>query len=312
MDHLIESLRNRVEKNLRRLAPWARQAGIGCYRIYDRDMPELPLAIDLYEKSLHIAVYHRAGAPDVIDQVEALIHPIAAMLDIPRDQVAIKIRQRQKGGAQYEKLSSKGMRRVVREHRYKFIVNLSDYLDTGLFLDHRRTRKRVGDAAQGSHFLNLFAYTGAFSVYAAGGGAATTTSVDLSPSYLRWAAENMALNGFNGREHRFICADVFGFLTARTGHRSKYDLVVVDAPTVSRSKKMRAKFEIQRDHAALLNKTISLCRNGAVIYFSTNYRKFKLLGEQIHGVVVEDISPKTLPYDFRDNKVHHCYRIIKC
>jgi 23S rRNA G2069 N7-methylase RlmK/C1962 C5-methylase RlmI len=199
---------------------------------------------------------------------------------------------------------------VVRENGLKFLVNLSDYLDTGLFLDHRVTRSLVRSEAAGKRFLNLFAYTGAFTVYAAAGGAASTTTVDLSNTYLRWAKQNLRLNGFTGQAHRLARDDARKFLEYHPPGPA-YDLAVVDPPTFSRSKKLDRDWDIQRDHAELLNRLLRLMTPGGAIYFSTNFRTFKLAADELRRAETREITRQTIPPDFRESRIHRCWRIVK-
>jgi 23S rRNA G2069 N7-methylase RlmK/C1962 C5-methylase RlmI len=305
-----QMLVNRVRKNIRRLKLWASREGVTCYRIYDRDIPEIPLAIDWYEGRLLVAIFAGQGTILPDEQIKILVDQLAGDLKVPADQVFQKLRTRQKDGSQYQKLSTNRSRFVVNEGGFKFWVNLSDYLDTGLFLDHRRTRARFREESRGKHVLNLFAYTGAFSVYAAGGGASSTTTVDLSNTYLEWAGDNLDLNGFDEEHHRLIRDDVLGFLEDDNPPDNGYDLVIIDPPTISRSKRMENSLDLQRDHVRLINGTIKLCSPNAVIYFSTNFRKFKLDEIQIKATSIEDITKDTLPSDFRNKKIHRCFRIV--
>ncbi len=305
-------LARRIEKNAKRLSSWRRQENVTCYRLYDRDIPEIPLAVDWYQGRLHVSVYERKERALDHEKLRAWLDPAARELGVDDDRIFIKWRRRQEKGSQYEKIGSRKQSFQVREGDALFWVNLSDYLDTGLFLDHRRTRTLVGKEAKGTHFLNLFCYTGSFTVYAARAGAASTTSVDLSNTYLSWAQENLRLNGFEDEErHRLVRDDAFGFLAHHTPPRGGYDLVVIDPPTVSRSKKMTRKLDIQRDHVELIQETARHCRRGAVIYFSTNYRKFELAEPSLSNLDILDITAETTPFDFRDDKIHRCFRMMK-
>jgi 23S rRNA (guanine2445-N2)-methyltransferase / 23S rRNA (guanine2069-N7)-methyltransferase len=231
-------------------------------------------------------------------------------LDVPREMVFLKHRERQRGDSQYERVSEERVEKVVNEGGLKFLVNLSDYLDTGLFLDHRITRGMVRDQAAGKRVLNLFAYTGSFTVYAAAGGAASTTTVDLSANYLDWAQENLRLNGFRGPLHRFVRDDSLDFLE-QLSQKETFDLAIVDPPTFSNSKRLDYDWDIQRDHVLLLNKLIPRMSDGGVIYFSTNSRRFKLNEEELQGVRIREISKQTVPEDFRNKRIHRCWRMIK-
>jgi 23S rRNA G2069 N7-methylase RlmK/C1962 C5-methylase RlmI len=301
-----EMLANRLRKNERRLRDWARRSGVACYRLYDRDIPEVPLAIDWYDGHLHVSQYAAAHkehteAPGWLD---AMVEAAAQALGVPPERRHVKRRERQRGGAQYERFGARGERLVVPEGGHRFYVNLDDYLDTGLFLDHRPLRARVEAEAAGRRFLNLFCYTAAFTVYAAAGGAVASTSVDLSGTYLDWARDNLELNGLASPAHRFVRSDVRAFL-AETDDR--WDLVVLDPPTFSRSKRTPDDLDLQRDHAALVGAVRRVLRPGGVVYFSTNNRHFRLDPQIAAGA--EDISEQTIPPDFRDRRIHRCWRI---
>ena len=306
---------NRLHKVDRHISKWARRQGVTCYRIYDNDLTNFPLVIDRYEQAVHVAEYQRQHSLDEFQHqawLETCLDTIAKILEVPRFLVFFKERKRQKGQQQYEKVDTEKQQRLVQENGLNFLVNLSDYLDTGLFLDHRDTRQMVREQAEGQHFLNLFAYTGSFTVYAAAGGALTTTTVDLSNTYLDWAKANLSVNNFAdqiGKKHYLIKADVKQYLdTLRSG---QFDLVVMDPPTFSNSKMMREELDTQRDHVDLLNQVIFATRPGGTIYFSTNYRSFKLDEANIKGVEIEEISQRTIPQDFRNKKIHRCFR-MKC
>lgn len=312
---ILEEFENRLQKVDRHISKWARRQAITCYRIYDNDLTNFPLVIDRYEQAVHVAEYQRQHSLDEFQHqawLEACLDIVAKILEVPRFLVFFKERKRQKGQQQYEKVDAEKQQRLVQENGLNFLVNLSDYLDTGLFLDHRNTRQMVREQAEGQHFLNLFAYTGSFTVYAAAGGALTTTTVDLSNTYLDWAEANMRVNNFADqidKKHYFIKADVKQYLdTLRSG---QFDLVVMDPPTFSNSKMMREELDTQRDHVALLNQVIYATRPGGTIYFSTNYRSFKLDEANIKGVEIEEISQRTIPQDFKNKKIHRCFR-MKC
>ena len=271
----VAALVNRLRKNARHLARWARRGGIEAWRVDDRDMPEFPYAVDRYGSWLNVQRF--AGRLPRAEDVALELAAIAAALDVPTTQVAYKLRQRQRGVAQYEKLAARGAAFVVREQGLCFEVNLTDYLDTGLFLDHRQTRQRVRAEADGRRMLNLFAYTGSFSVYAGSGGAATTLSIDLSQTYQDWTRRNLALNGLrDARRHRLLRADALTWLRD-AGHRGeRFDLVVLDPPSFSNSKRMQASLDIARDHYELVARALDLLASGGVLYFSTNRQAFRL------------------------------------
>jgi 23S rRNA (guanine2445-N2)-methyltransferase / 23S rRNA (guanine2069-N7)-methyltransferase len=316
-----EMLINRIRKNRRRLGPWLEAERVTCFRLYDRDIPELPLVVDWYEGRLHVSHMPRdpegdpgaaetpvRGADD--DRAQLLAAKVADALGVPGDRVHLKRRAKAPGGTQYERLARGGREIEVSEGGLRFLVNLSDYVDTGLFLDHRITRRLVAAEARGKRFLNLFSYTGSFTVYAAAAGALTTTTVDLSPRYLDWAARNVALNGLASTAHVFIRDDVVSVLEDGRAE-GRYDLVVVDPPTVSKSKRMRRPFDVQRDQAALLENVLGVTAPGGVVYFSTNLRRFSLDLDPRGTASIEDLTAKTIPPDFRDPKTHRCFRIVK-
>lgn len=304
---------NRLRKNLRHLGKWARREGVTCYRVYDGDLPEYALAVDLYEGWAHVQEY---AAPATVNADVAQARLADAMsaipdaLGMPADRVVLKVRRRQKGPAQYERQAATGQFREVGEGGLRFLVNLADYLDTGLFLDHRPTRALIRGLVRGGRFLNLFAYTGTASVYAAAGGAASTTTVDMSSVYLDWARRNMALNGFaEDRAHRFVRADCLAWLA--TTRPERYHVIFLDPPTFSNSKRMGENtFEVQRDHAALIQAAASLLTRDGILLFSNNFRHFRMQKTGLPDLVVEDISHTTIPPDFQRNpRIHTCWRI---
>lgn len=307
-----EMFLNRIAKNRRRLLPWAKREQITCFRMYDRDIPEIPLVLDWYDGKLHAALYGKTAEDEAAQMswTAYLVHAAAEDLGVPLDSVFIKYRRRASGGTQYKPLDSTGQLSTVQEFGLTFLVNLTDYVDTGLFLDHRILRRMVMKAAKGKRFLNLFSYTGAFSVYAAAGGALSTTTVDLSNTYLAWAEKNMRRNGYVGDAHRFVREDILGAAAVeRIG--GMYDLVVLDPPTVSKSKSMARDLDIQRDHPLLLRTVLELVAPGGTVYFSTNLKKFKLNSDSIPCDDIVDISDKTRPFDFRSKFVHHSFCIVK-
>jgi len=317
LSHGAEGFANRLRKNLKNLGRWAQRSGVDCYRLYDADLPEYAIAVDLYHGErlwVHVQEYQ---APKSVDAAKAqqrlreALSVIPQVLEIAPAQLHFKVRQQQKGRAQYEKLSEKKSFHEVREGNCRLLVNFTDYLDTGLFLDHRITREMIEKEAKGKSFLNLFAYTGSASVHAAVGGASSTTTVDMSKTYLDWAQQNMALNGFTGREHEFIQADCTTWLQDEAALGTyRYDLIFIDPPTFSNSKRMEGVFDVQRDHVWMIRLALQLLAPGGVLYFSNNYRKFKLDEEALAGLRVEDVTAKTIPEDFKRNgKIHQCWRI---
>ncbi len=303
---------NRLKKNIAKIGKWARKEQLDCYRIYDADLPEYNVAIDQYLDHLVIQEY---AAPKDIPEEKAkkrltdIIRASIQVTGIQANNVVLKVREKQKGRQQYQKLAQKSETLTVVEYGVKLSVNLHDYLDTGLFLDHKLTRRQIGQMAQGKDFLNLFAYTGSATVHAACGGAKSTTTVDMSNTYLDWAKQNMQLNGQVGRQHRYEQADCLQWLE----HCDKqFDLIFIDPPTFSNSKRMEQSFDVQRDHIQLMKNLKRLLKARGKIVFSNNKRHFKMdvegLGEL--SLVADNISHKTLPMDFARNKhIHNCWVI---
>ncbi|HDR1415767.1 TPA: bifunctional 23S rRNA (guanine(2069)-N(7))-methyltransferase RlmK/23S rRNA (guanine(2445)-N(2))-methyltransferase RlmL [Pasteurella multocida] len=301
---------NRLQKNSKKIEKWAKQQGINAYRLYDADLPEYNLAVDRYDD--HIVVQEYA-APKNIDENKArqrLLDAVTATLQVTgveTNKLILKVRQKQKGTNQYEKLANKGDYFYVNEYGAKLWVNLTDYLDTGLFLDHRLTRKMLGEMAKGKDVLNLFAYTGSATVHMALGGAKSTTTVDMSNTYLNWAEQNLLLNDLEGKQHKLIQADCLQWL-ARCDRQ--FDLIFVDPPTFSNSKRMEDSWDVQRDHIKLMTQLKRILRPNGTIVFSNNKRGFKMDVEGLEtlGLSVVDITAKTLPLDFERNKqIHNCW-----
>jgi 23S rRNA (cytosine1962-C5)-methyltransferase len=310
----IDDFRNRVARNARHWGKWARRRGIECYRIYDRDIPEFAFALDVYGARGHLQEYRRAAEEPAPEHDAWLrqVHAAAAdALGFAGERVVLKQRAQRRAGAQHEKTGSRGEDFVVHEGGHRFLVNLEAYLDTGLFLDHRNTRAMVQAEARGRRCLNLFCYTGSFTVYAAGGGAAASTSVDLSNTYLEWAQRNFALNGMIGTSHALERADVLEWLDGAVEGQRRFDLIVLDPPAFSTSKSMTATLDVQRDHARLLASCARLLGRGGVLYFSTNLRSFKLDAAAAGSLSGEEISGRTVPEDFRNRRIHRCWRFEK-
>ncbi len=318
-----EMFANRLRKNVKTLSMWARKNDIRCYRVYDADMPEYSFAIDLYgsaeDEKLNWAYVQEYAAPDSVNRDAArarrmqVLSVLPEVLDIPRERIHVRTRKQQSDHSQYEKLDSRHDSHIVSEGAYRFYVNFTDYLDTGLFLDHRLTRHKIADASKGKRFLNLFAYTGTATVYAVAGGAMSSTTVDMSNTYLEWAEGNLKLNDLLAPQHELIQADCLQWLLreAETKQR-QYDLIFVDPPTFSRSKRMEQDFDIQKDHARLLQLTSELLAPGGMIIFSNNYTRFKLEQEALASFKIEDWSRLTLPKDFERNpKIHCCFAITR-
>jgi 23S rRNA (guanine2445-N2)-methyltransferase / 23S rRNA (guanine2069-N7)-methyltransferase len=306
---------NRLRKNFKRFESWARREAVACFRVYDADMPEYAFAIDLYGNDERWACVQEYAAPATVAQDAArgrrdeALAVLPEVLGLPAERIVLRVRRRQRGGEQYEKVGEEERFHIVHEDRYRFLVNFTDYLDTGLFLDHRLTRRRVGELAAGRTFLNLFAYTGTATVYAAGGGATSSTTVDMSRTYLDWAQRNLALNGLAGPQHGFVQADCLAWLEGQgAAPRRRYGLIFVDPPTLSRSKRMEREFDVQRDHAQLLSRVGRLLEPDGVIVFSNNFQKFKLDPSVAQAFEVEDLSRATLPEDFaRNPRIHVCF-----
>ncbi len=305
---------NRLSKVHKHFSKLARKQQVACFRFYDHDLPEFPFAIDWYNGVVHAAEYKRRhGMED--DEHEAWLQQcretIATVLEVPQEVIFMKIRQRKAGRqGQYEKLTEQKEERIVPEGGLNFIINLTDYLDTGLFLDHRITRGLVRDEAEGMDVLNLFCYTGSFSAYAAHGKAKSVTSVDLSKTYLNWAKRNMQYNKlYDDDKHDFVHGDVIEWLEYMPAN--KYGLIVCDPPTFSNSKRMEDNFDVQRDHVMLLKKLLKGCAEGGRIYFSNNYKDFVLDRDNIPAVIVKDITGLTTPFDFQGKLNRKCYLIEK-
>jgi len=313
----IGDFRRRLAKRFKHLAKWARRQEIEAFRVYDRDIPEIPLAIDWYAGWLHAAEYERPHErTDVEHEVwlDRMLEAACAELGVPPHQAFLKMRKRQRGGTQYEKVEGRQALVTVREGGLAFECNLSDYLDTGLFLDHRITRSLVRGEASGKRVLNLFCYTGSFSVYAAAGGATETTSVDLSNTYLEWTRTNLSRNGFKDAGcHRTVRDESRAFLLHRTRRgEPPFDLVVVDPPTHSRSARSETPWDVQADHAELLGLVSQNLSPGGVVYFSTNFRRFHLDSDRLaEAFTIREITNRTIPEDFRNERIHRAWRLVR-
>ena len=276
-------------------------------------MPAFPLAIDVYETRVHVQEFDTGWQETEAQHalwMEQVCHVVAEVMALPRSSVAYKLRARQRGLAQYEKTGATGEDFVVSENGHRFIVNLDDYLDTGLFLDHRNTRRLVQDKAAGKRVLNLFAYTGSFTVYAAAGGAMHSVTVDLSNTYQDWTRRNFELNGIDLNRHQLVRADVLPYLTQALAKGAQFDLIVMDPPSFSNSKKMDGVLDVQRDHAGLINQCLGLLSLNGELVFSSNLRSFQLEQNKITGCQIQEISRQTVPDDYRNKKIHRCW-IIK-
>lgn len=305
---------NRLLKVWKHYSKIARKQQITCFRFYDHDLPEFPFAIDFYEGVLHASEYKRRHAMEEEEHLAwqaACREIMATIVEVPIDDIFIKTRQRKEGRqGQYEKVGLEKREKIVSEGNLKFIINLTDYLDTGLFLDHRVTRNMVREDAEGKRVLNLFCYTGSFSVYAAAGGAASVTSVDLSKTYINWAKRNMQFNKlYDDAKHEFIQADVMEIIQELPA--ATYDLIICDPPTFSNSKRMDDIFDVQRDHVSLLKRLLKATTEEGIIYFSNNYHKFQLDKEAIPAFEIKEITGSTTPFDFQGRLNRVCYKIIK-
>jgi 23S rRNA (guanine2445-N2)-methyltransferase / 23S rRNA (guanine2069-N7)-methyltransferase len=309
---LAEDFANRLRKNLKKYEKWARQEGIECYRLYDADLPEYNVAIDRYGEWVVVQEYAPPKTVDAHKARQRLFDIIAAtisVLGIAPNKLVLKTRERQKGKNQYQKMAEKGDFLEVQEYNARLWVNLTDYLDTGLFLDHRIARRMLGQMSKGKDFLNLFAYTGTASVHAGLGGARSTTTVDMSRTYLEWAERNLRLNGLTGRAHRLMQADVLGWLRESD---EQFDLIFIDPPTFSNSKRMEDAFDVQRDHLRLMTDLKRLLRKGGTIMFSNNKRGFRMDHDGLAqlGLKAQEITQKTLSQDFaRNRQIHNCWLI---
>jgi 23S rRNA (cytosine1962-C5)-methyltransferase len=305
--------RNRLEKVYRHRSKQAKAQNISCYRVYDHDIPEFPFIIEIYEDKLYISEYKRRHLMSEEEHDEWLNECVAVLADVLKiapERIFLKMRQRKEGRTgQYQKTAEQKTEYIVTESGLKFIVNLSDYLDTGLFLDHRITRTMVGELSNGKRVLNLFSYTGSFSVYAAAGKARSVDSVDLSKTYLNWGERNMQLNFPEYANHRAVHSDVKPYL--KDIAQESVDLIVMDPPTFSNSKRMEDFLDVQRDHVELINGCMKALSGNGILFFSTNYTKFQIEKERLHVSEVKDITRQTTPFDFAGKLKRQCFRISK-
>lgn len=301
---------NRLKKRCKHRIKWAKANAVFCYRVYDKDLPDFPFVIDKFEDYIVAAIDVMEGGKELNkDWLLDVKEIIANVMDIGLSNISIKLRFPQKGNKQYTKLDYSGSLIPVQESGLLFLINPFDYLDTGLFLDHRITRQWIKKEAKNKRVLNLFAYTGSFSVYAAAGDASKVTTVDMSNTYLQWAEKNMHLNGFkSAKKYEYIREDVLDWISIGTA--SSYDLVILDPPTFSNSKKMLLTWDVQRDHAKLINSIRNLLTPGGILFFSNNYQKFKLNENEIVGFdSIEEVTHKTIPEDFERRKPHFCFKL---
>jgi 23S rRNA (guanine2445-N2)-methyltransferase / 23S rRNA (guanine2069-N7)-methyltransferase len=305
---------NRLSKNIKHLSRWLRKENISCYRIYDADIPQYAVAVDIYEDWVHVQEYE---PPRSVDQVKAFIRlnevvdVVASVLDIDKNRIVLKTRRRQSGKDQYLRQDDAGESLIANEHGLRFRVNLKDYLDTGLFLDHRLTRRLIANISNEKSFLNLFAYTGTATVYAAAGGARSTTTVDMSNTYLAWAQENLKLNKLVGKQHEFVREDCIKWLAGAKNKGECYQLIFLDPPTFSNSKRMDHTLDIRRDHVELINQAMSVLADDGLLIFSSNARGFKLDEKQLEEYALRDITRMTTSEDFRRKPAHVCWCLGK-
>ncbi|MBV1877768.1 MAG: bifunctional 23S rRNA (guanine(2069)-N(7))-methyltransferase RlmK/23S rRNA (guanine(2445)-N(2))-methyltransferase RlmL [Pseudomonadales bacterium] len=312
--------RNRLLKNWRRNTVWSRKNDVSCFRVYDADLPDYSVAIDIYYcrlndvDSLFVNI-QEYQAPKTIDPKKAqlrlreVVTITKDVLELNDENMFLKSRQRQKGAAQYEKLASENNFHITEENNCQFYVNFEDYLDTGLFLDHRPVRRRIAEQSNNKHVLNLFAYTGAISVQAASGGAASILTLDMSKTYLDWARRNMSLNGFNQSQYQFKQVDCLDWLS-RPDSNKQYDIIFLDPPSFSNSKRMQQSFDVQRQHGILITQAMALLADAGVLYFSNNLRGFKLDQALLSEFQISNITAETIPQDFKQKKhIHQCWQI---
>ncbi|MGQ0504088.1 MAG: class I SAM-dependent methyltransferase [Myxococcaceae bacterium] len=299
---------NRLRKNARHLKKWAARQKLTAFRLYDRDIPDYPFVVDWYSGLVHVLEYPRRKSVregTLETQRAEVLEAVKTALETKPEDIFISTHlPKAWRDAQYQATGQSGKTQIVEENGLKFEVRLGAYLDSGLFMDHRETRKRVREEARGHRFLNLFAYTGSFSVYAAAGGAKTTT-VDLSGTYLDWARRNFALNTLSAASHTFVQADVLQWLAQEKG---TYDLIVLDPPSHSASKRMERTFDVQRDQRRLIANTVSRLASGGILYFSTNYLGFQLAPQTFPDGDLVELTPMSLPEDFRQRDIHRCWR----
>lgn len=304
---------NRIRKNTKHFRKWAKRTQTDCFRLYDREVPGYPLAIDFYAGRYCVHDFSRKNEEEELsaEWVSKIEQDLIDTFSISSDVIYWKTRAKTKRTRQYEKLDEAQEFFTVLEYGVKFRINLTNYLDTGLFLDHRETRQIVAKECKGKSLLNLFAYTCSFSVHAAMHGATSTKSVDMSNTYTGWGKENFILNEIPLKSHSIIRADCLKFLEEAQHSKERFGVIVIDPPTISRSKKMDQMFDIQEDYLKLIRSSLALLEDSGVIFFSTNSRKFKFDPEAFPGCEIREISKKTLPIDFHDPKIHRCWKISK-
>ncbi len=313
MQDKFTAFENRLSKVYKHIGKIARKQNLACFRVYDIDLPEFPFIIDVYKDMIYVAEYkskHKLTEEDYDTWLNTSLEIIQEVFEVEKENVFLKLRERQKGEQQYAKLNKEKKELIVDENGLSFIVNLSDYLDTGLFLDHRLTRQKVKEIAKDKSVLNLFSYTGSFTVYAASGGASKITTVDLSKTYINWAKRNLTYNKlYDDTKHEFLQTDVLQYL--KTVEPKSYDLIILDPPTFSNSKRMEDILDIQRDHVTIINQCLDILADNGILIFSTNYRNFILDIEKLATQKIKDITKQTTPFDFEGKLKRKCYWIEK-
>lgn len=303
----IKTIQNRLEKNYKHRAKWARREGFEAFRIYNKDIPEFPFIVDVYKD--YAVIFEKRDEEidaDKFDHFNFIISAVKNVLNIPEEKVVIKSRKRQSGDTQYNKLEDRNELIVIKEYKAEYLVNLHDYLDTGLFLDHRPLRQIITKSSEGKKVLNLFSYTGSISVAAAIGGASKVTSVDMSSTYQNWAKKNFEQNNIPVNQHNFIVDSALEYLEKAS---QRFDIIVLDPPTFSNSKNMEEDFEVEKDQVFLIKHCLRLLDPNGVLYFSNNKRKFKIDPAALEMAQVQEITPRTIPEDYKDTKAHVCFKI---
>ena len=303
-----EMLANRVCKRHTHLMRKFQREGIEAFRLYDWDMPEIRAVVDWYAGHLVVGEYERRQTgPDWLPE---MARAVGAALGVPSERIHQKQRRTAvENGPRYETRHTVGERFVVRERDMSFFVNLTDRLDTGLFSDHRETRAIVRNLAAGTDFLNLYAYTGTFTCSATLGGAKHTCTVDRSRTYMDWTRDNLALNGLANPSHELVALDTFQFLDRAAREGRKFTLAVVDPPSFSGTH-IGTEFDIKRDHPDLLRRVFAVMARGAIVFFSTNHQRFEPRLSEVTASSIEEITPDTIPEDYRNRRVHRAWKIV--
>lgn len=311
MNYILKDFGKLLKQNHLILRRYFTPLNTNCYRVYDKNIPSLPITVDIYGSRVYILDY-REGPDNEEPSSDALIDTVFRMLYVKKEHIYYKNRKTRQGISQHKKLDDSGNLAEVEENGLRFFVNLHDYIDTGLFLDHRKTREIVRDSAMGKKVLNLFAYTGSFSVYAAEGGAETIDTVDLSANYNRWAEKNFELNGFGDKKYTFTASDTAPWLSKARKDKKEYNIIIVDPPTFSNSRKMNGTFDIQRDYVSLLKACIAILSEDGYIIFSTNFTKFHFDPGRFQNIHSKNITNMTIDEDYsKKRKPHRCWIMEK-